>query len=211
MKQRGLDLKNREEDAKAKLHKQDKEASKSTGKELKLFKAKLKDSEATIANLEKQLTAAAENHEVLKLDFAATTSDLEVLKATTMENRSDIVLKEELRKVRKDMEKYKGLYERNRTNEQIIKDNIANAVRVAEGKQAAQFELWKARTAEVVADADWKLAAAEERALAAEKVSNKSLVPYFERDLSPVTRARYSPSSLRALPHLTKNIANSLQ
>ncbi len=64
---------------------------------------------------------------------------------------------------------FKSLYEAHRSNEKSIQHQISQATRIAEARQNATFNTWKAKQKEVILDADRKLAAAEAKAEVAEK------------------------------------------
>ncbi|KAE9366383.1 hypothetical protein N431DRAFT_472928 [Stipitochalara longipes BDJ] len=127
-----------------------KESTKESGKELKAARTQLKEAGSKIVNLEKQVSSAADDFNILKLDYETTVSELEALKiaSTNPDQRPNEKIQEEFHR-------------------------IVTAVRVAEATAIAslhsQFGVWKSRAQETIRAADEKLLAAEMRAEAAEK------------------------------------------
>jgi len=175
IKTRERDVRVREDAAKVREHELNsqsrgaKEATKETGKELKTVRSQLKVSEAKVVELEKKIQSAADEYQILKLDFDTTVSELETLRAAKAEDRKpEAKMQEQFRKLKEDRDKFRGLYETARTNEPIIQDRIAKAVRLAKAEAATslntQFEVWKERTKEVIHSTDEKFREAEARA-----------------------------------------------
>ena len=180
IKVRERDVRVREDAVKAQEHELKaqsrgaKEATKETGKELKTVRTQLKTAEANSKELEKKIQSAADEYQILKLDYESAVSELEALKATgAPEQKTDEKMQEELRKLKEERDKFRGLYETARTNEPIIQDRIARAVRLAKAETTTslntQFEVWKSKTKQVIHSADEMLQEAEAKTTALEK------------------------------------------
>jgi hypothetical protein len=144
------------------------ESTKEASKELKTAKAQwekqLRDAEQKFDGLEQQLQDLTEKYHILQLDYDAVVADRQ-----NVDNESDNLVIEKLHKLEEDRDHFRSLYEAHRSNEKIIQHRISQAVRIAEARQDAIFNSWKAKQKEVILDADRKLAAAEAKAKVAEK------------------------------------------
>ncbi|KAF4626597.1 hypothetical protein G7Y89_g11563 [Cudoniella acicularis] len=121
-------VKNREEERKSQPRRSTNKSSTESGKELKMARAQWekekKAADKNIARLEGELTSLTDNHKILKLDFDAVNSEMSSAKAKAAEHTSDKAVKEELRKLRKERDEFKGLYEANLSTDKIIQDGI---------------------------------------------------------------------------------------
>jgi hypothetical protein len=146
---------------------------KEAGKELKLAKAQwekqLKAAEDKVAALEGELKSANDKYDVLKLDYDAVLSELEILKRKVAEEKPSDKVKEAFRKIKEERDQFKGLYEAARIDEPIIKDRTQKAVRLMEAKKDAEIGATKWALGERIRKLDEKLLAAETRAEVAEK------------------------------------------
>jgi chromosome segregation ATPase len=144
------------------------ESTKEASKELKTAKAQwekqLRDAEQKSDCLEQQLQDLTEKDHILQLDYDAVVADRQ-----NVDNESDNLVIEKLHKLEEDRDHFRSLYEAHRSNAKIIQHRISQAVRIAEARQDAIFNSWKAKQKEVILDADRKLAAAEAKAKVAEK------------------------------------------
>lgn len=144
------------------------ELTKEASKELKTAKAhrekQLREAEQKTDCLEQQLKDSTDKYDILQLDYDAAISDRQ-----NVDIESDKPVMEKLRMLEEDRDHFKRLYEANRSSEKSIQHRIPQAVRIAETRQIATFNAWKAKQKEVILDADRKLAAAEAKTEAAEK------------------------------------------
>jgi hypothetical protein len=122
-------VKTREQELKAQPRNA-KELTKDFGKELKAARAQIREAEGKIVDLEKKLKSAADDHNILKLDYDASLSELEALKANdaNADPKHSEEIREQFRKLKEDRDKFKGLYEANRSSKKMIQDRIAKAV-----------------------------------------------------------------------------------
>ncbi|PMD32224.1 hypothetical protein L207DRAFT_640499 [Hyaloscypha variabilis F] len=145
IKGRERDVRVREDAVNSKEHelksqpRQTKESAKESAKVLKIARTQLKASEARATDLESKLQSAADEHQILKLDYETTVSELEALKAASANPNHDPreEIQEQLRKLKEDRDKFRGLYESTRSTEPIIKDRIAQAVHLAKEEMTA--------------------------------------------------------------------------
>jgi chromosome segregation ATPase len=170
-------VKTREQELKSQPRKA-KELTNDSGKELKAARAQIREAEGKIVDLEKKLKSAADDHNILKLDYDASLSELEALKANdaNADPKHSQKTREQFRKLKEDRDKFKGLYEANRSSEKTMQDRITKAVRTAEAKQNATFEAWKARTQQVAQETVQKLEITEAKAEAAEQLASETRV-----------------------------------
>ncbi|KAN0089999.1 hypothetical protein V8E51_018578 [Hyaloscypha variabilis] len=145
IKGRERDVRVREDAVNSKEHelksqpRQTKENAKESAKELKITRTQLKAAEARATDFENKLQSAANEHQILKLDYETTISELEALKvaSTNPNHNPSEEMQEQLRKLKEDRDKFRGLYESTRSTEPIIKDRIAQAVHLAKEQMTA--------------------------------------------------------------------------
>jgi chromosome segregation ATPase len=155
-------------------------SSKRSSKELKTMKVQwekdLKEAQDKAGGLEKQLKSVTEKYKILKLDYDAAIIDVQDLKIKSTEHNPDHGVKEKLRKLEEDRDKFKGLFEANRSNERIIEDRIKKAVREANFQRTLEFDTWKTKAKQAIQEADQRLLAAEARAEGAQKQAKQFTV-----------------------------------
>lgn len=180
---RELDAKLREEAVKEKERKLNsqplrvpQESHKSAAKQSKaangVWKSQLEVAQGKAIDLENQLQRMTAAKSVLELDYNATVAELEALKIKQTEDTSDDT---ELAKLKEDRDKFRGLYEANRTNDQIVGDKVKKAVREAKANFQAEFEAWKARALEIIRATDEKYLDAEGIIRVAENMTKEVL------------------------------------
>ena len=102
-------------------------------KESKVSDAQLRIEQEKVADLEKRLHTSDDALQTLRLDYDSVSTDLQDLKLSDSANKAKISSENDqqgsIDKLKEDLERYRGLYQATRSNEEIIQGRIDKAVR----------------------------------------------------------------------------------
>jgi DNA repair exonuclease SbcCD ATPase subunit len=102
-------------------------------KESKVSDAQLRIEQDKVADLEKRLHTSNEALRTLQLDYDSVSTDLQELKLSDSVNKAKISSESDqqasIDKLKEDLERYRGLYQATRSNEEIVQGRIDKAVR----------------------------------------------------------------------------------
>ncbi len=140
-------------------------SQKGTHKESKTAEAQLtkqlREEQQKVLELEKKLNSSCQAYTILQLDYDAMAAELHSIKEDRGTELSREEKQAELRTLQEDLDRYKGLYETSRLNEEIVQRRIDKAVRESHAKKDAEFKEWKVAVSRIIKGKDEKLLASQ--------------------------------------------------